>query len=68
MRNIGGDRIEQVIFKDEFFHPKIKKLSHCYTIVYRDMGRTLSKREVNNIHKQICKDAVEKLHVTIRGG
>ncbi|XP_043801849.1 probable phenylalanine--tRNA ligase, mitochondrial [Apis laboriosa] len=66
VRNIGGNRIEQVIFKDEFFHPKIKKLSHCYTIIYRDMERTLSKREVNNIHKQICKDAVEKLHVTIR--
>lgn len=66
MRNIGGDKIEQVILKDEFFHPKIKKLSHCYTIIYRDMQRTLLKREVNIIHKQICKDAAEKLHVIIR--
>ncbi|XP_006567240.1 probable phenylalanine--tRNA ligase, mitochondrial [Apis mellifera] len=66
VRDIGGDRIEQVILKDEFFHPKIKKLSHCYTIIYRDMERTLSKREVNNIHNEIGKKAAEKLDVTIR--
>ncbi|XP_054003702.1 probable phenylalanine--tRNA ligase, mitochondrial [Hylaeus anthracinus] len=66
VRNIGGDRIEQIILKDVFHHPKHNKLSHCYTIVYRHMERTLSKLEVNNIHQLICKHATEKLHVTIR--
>ncbi|XP_043581282.1 probable phenylalanine--tRNA ligase, mitochondrial isoform X2 [Bombus pyrosoma] len=66
VRDIGGDRVEQVILKDEFTHPKTKKLSHCYTIVYRHMERTLSKREVQNIHDQIAKLAAEKLHVTVR--
>lgn len=66
VRDIGGDRVEQVILKDEFTHPETKKLSHCYTIVYRHMERTLSKREVNNIHDQIAKLAAKKLHVTVR--
>ncbi|OAD57091.1 putative phenylalanine--tRNA ligase, mitochondrial, partial [Eufriesea mexicana] len=66
VREIGGDYIEQVILKDEFTHPITKKLSHCYTIVYRHMNRTMMKREVNNIHNQIKKLAVEKLHVTMR--
>lgn len=66
VRNIGGDRIEQVILKDEFTHPKTKRLSHCYTIIYRHMERTLSKREVNTIHTNIERLATEKLHVEIR--
>lgn len=66
VRDIGGDRVEQVILKDEFTHPKTKKLSHCYTIIYRHMERTLSKREVQNIHNQIAKLAAEKLHVIVR--
>lgn len=66
VRDIGGDRVEQVILKDEFTHPETKKLSHCYTIVYRHMERTLSKREVNNIHDQIAKLAAKKLDVTVR--
>ncbi|XP_043509651.1 probable phenylalanine--tRNA ligase, mitochondrial isoform X1 [Frieseomelitta varia] len=67
VRDIGGDRVEQVLLKDEYTHPETKKISHCYTIVYRHMERTLSKREVNNIHNQIAKRANEKLHVTLRG-
>lgn len=66
VRDIGGDRVEQVILKDEFTHPETKKLSHCYTIVYRHMERTLSKREIKNIHDQIAKLAAKKLHVTVR--
>lgn len=66
VRNIGGDRIEQVVLKDEFTHPKTKRLSHCYTIVYRHMERTLSKNEVNTIHRNIARLAREKLHVEVR--
>ncbi|XP_003706207.2 phenylalanyl-tRNA synthetase, mitochondrial [Megachile rotundata] len=66
VRNIGGDRIEQVILKDEFVHPKTKRTSHCYTIIYRHMERTLSKREVNTIHSNIERLATEKLHIEVR--
>ncbi|XP_034187641.1 phenylalanyl-tRNA synthetase, mitochondrial isoform X1 [Osmia lignaria lignaria] len=66
VRNVGGDRIEQVLLKDEFTHPKTKRLSHCYTIVYRHMERTLSKREVNTIHNNIGRLASEKLNVEVR--
>lgn len=66
VRDVGGDRVEQVILKDEYTHPETKRQSRCYAIVYRHMERTLSKREVNNMHKQIGKIAGEKLHVTVR--
>ena len=66
VRNVGGDRIEQILLKDEFIHPETKRLSHCYTIVYRHMERTLSKIEVNGIHSQIGKTATTELHVKVR--
>lgn len=66
VRNIGGDRIEQILLKDEFTHPETNRLSHCYTIVYRHMERTLSKIEVNGIHSQIAKTATAELHVEVR--
>ncbi|XP_076629404.1 phenylalanyl-tRNA synthetase, mitochondrial isoform X2 [Colletes latitarsis] len=66
VRNVGGDRVEQIFLKDEYIHPETKRKSHCYTIVYRDMNRTLSKREVNNVHDLIKKYAREKLRVEIR--
>lgn len=65
-RYIGGDRVEQIILNDVYTHPVTKRVSHCYTIVYRHMERTLLKIEVNNIHSQIGKYAAEKLHVTVR--
>ncbi|CAK9821150.1 Probable phenylalanine--tRNA ligase, mitochondrial [Anthophora plagiata] len=66
VREVGGDRIQKVVLKDEFTHPETKRLSHCYTITYRHMERTLSKLEVNNIHEQIRKQVSEKLHVKVR--
>ncbi|XP_035225130.1 probable phenylalanine--tRNA ligase, mitochondrial [Stegodyphus dumicola] len=65
-RNVGGEVIEQVHKVDEFFHPKHKRQSYCYRIVYRHMERTLSQKEVNEIHKKIEDAAVKFLKVEIR--
>lgn len=66
VREIGGDIIEQIFLKDEFTHPKTKKTSHCYSIVYRHMERTLTQKEANETHRQVEKVAVAKLNVVIR--
>ncbi|XP_011866566.1 PREDICTED: probable phenylalanine--tRNA ligase, mitochondrial [Vollenhovia emeryi] len=66
VREIGGDTIEQISLIDEFVHPKMKKTSHCYSVVYRHMERTLTQREVNRIHEKIERATVAKLNVVIR--
>ncbi|XP_042897285.1 probable phenylalanine--tRNA ligase, mitochondrial [Parasteatoda tepidariorum] len=65
-RSVGGEIIEQVYKVDEFFHPKHKRQSFCYRIVYRHMERTLTQKEVNAIHKEIEVAAVKLLKVEIR--
>ncbi|XP_054721555.1 probable phenylalanine--tRNA ligase, mitochondrial [Uloborus diversus] len=65
-RSIGGEIIEQVHKIDEFFHPKHRRQSFCYRIVYRHMERTLSQSEVNKIHEEIANAAVKFLNVEIR--
>jgi len=66
VRSEGGDLVEQVTIVDNFTHPKTKRTSHCYRIVYRHMEKTLTQDEVNLIHKKIEKAASKKLGVTIR--
>ncbi|KAJ8668886.1 hypothetical protein QAD02_000145 [Eretmocerus hayati] len=66
VREIGGDTVEQIILIDDFIHPKTKKTSHCYRIVYRHMERVLTQEEVSEIHKKIEKAAAEQLNVDIR--
>lgn len=66
VRNEGGEIIEQVKLIDNFTHPKTKKISHCYRIVYRHMEKTLLQGEVTQIHQQIGSTAVSKLGVTLR--
>ncbi|KAI1730067.1 tRNA synthetases class II core domain (F) domain-containing protein [Ditylenchus destructor] len=66
IRTLGGELVEQVELVDEFFHPKKNRRSHCYRVVYRSMERSLTKEEVNVIHKSIEKYLAERFGAEIR--
>ncbi|CAF1073379.1 unnamed protein product [Adineta steineri] len=66
VRSIGGDLIEQVLLIDEFYHEKKDKHSQTYRIIYRSMDRTLTKNEINMIHKDIENHCQKQFDVEIR--
>lgn len=66
VRTLGGDLIEQVMLIDEFFHKKKQKHSQTYRIIYRSMDRTLTKNEINVIHKDIENHCRRLFDVEIR--
>ncbi|KAK0077438.1 hypothetical protein PV325_003960 [Microctonus aethiopoides] len=66
VREIGGDVIEQITLIDQFLHPKTKKTSHCYRIIYRHMERNLTQKEVTSIHNKIRETIASELNVTLR--
>lgn len=66
IRTNGGGLIEDVSLIDSFTNPKLNSTSHCYRITYRPADRTLTKEEVNVIHKNIADDAAKHLKVQIR--
>mgnify|MGYP002423861432 FL=1 len=51
---------------DEFFHKKKQKHSQTYRIIYRSMDRTLTKNEINVIHKDIENHCRRLFDVEIR--
>ena len=66
VRTVGGDLVEQVTLFDEFQHPKTKRRSHAYRVVYRHMEKTLTQEEVNEIHEEVAKMAIQEMGVEIR--
>lgn len=56
----------QVKIIDKFFHPKEKKNSLCFRIIYRHMERDLTKDEVNVVHGQIRDDVKKEFNVIHR--
>lgn len=66
VREIGEDNVEQIKLIDEFTHPKTKKISHCYRIIYRHLERVLSQAEVTKIHEKIKNTLKDRLQVTMR--
>lgn len=66
VRNVCGEYVEQVKLIDDFKHPKTKRQSQCYRIVYRHMEKSFTKEEVNVMHEKVAKLATEELGVEIR--
>ena len=66
VRSVGGDLVEQVMLTDEFYHEKKQRHSQTYRIIYRSMDRTLTKDEINMIHKDIETYCQKQFGVEIR--
>lgn len=66
VRDIGGDKVEDVRKVDEFTHPKTGRKSLCYRINYRSLLRTLTNKEANEMHENVKRELVGKLGVELR--
>lgn len=66
IRSVGDDLIEQFCLIDEFSHPKTKRQSHTYRIVYRSNEKALTKEEINILHRKIQNQLVSNFSVIIR--
>ncbi|KAF2708250.1 phenylalanyl-tRNA synthetase [Pleomassaria siparia CBS 279.74] len=65
-REVCGDVVEDVRLVDEFVHSKTGRKSMCYRTNYRALDRTLTNKEMNEMHAVFCKQLVQKLGVELR--
>lgn len=49
VRAVAGDLVESVALHSEFVHPKTKRTSRCYRILYRSMDRTVTNEEIDRL-------------------
>lgn len=66
VRNIGGDIVEEVRLIDVFKNQKTSLVSHCYRVNFRDMDRSLTNEEINDIQFKIREGIVNDLHLKLR--
>uniref|UniRef100_A0A1A9VUU9 phenylalanine--tRNA ligase n=1 Tax=Glossina austeni TaxID=7395 RepID=A0A1A9VUU9_GLOAU len=65
VRNVAGDVVEQTSLIDQFNHLKKNRTSVYFSIIYRHMERTLTQKEVNDVHKLIAEASVKTFKVEI---
>ncbi|KXN69816.1 phenylalanyl-tRNA synthetase [Conidiobolus coronatus NRRL 28638] len=66
VREVAGDLVETVSKIDHFVHPKTKKESMCYRIIYRSMDRTVTNEEINQLQEKLRLKVKEELEVELR--
>ncbi|KAI5800025.1 hypothetical protein EDC01DRAFT_703792 [Geopyxis carbonaria] len=66
VRDVAGDRAEDVKLVDEFTHPKTGRKSLCWRINYRSLERTLTNEETNEMHEQVRAALKERYGVELR--
>ena len=66
IRDIAGDIVEKVELFDEFQNKKTGRTSQAYRIVYRDMDRSLTNKEVDEIQLRVREQLVSRLGVELR--
>lgn len=66
VRECGGDLIESLECRDTFVHPKTKRTSKMYRILYCSLERNLTNVEVDEIQLKIREELQNKLKVELR--
>ncbi|XP_077480437.1 phenylalanine--tRNA ligase, mitochondrial isoform X2 [Stigmatopora argus] len=63
VRAVAGDLVEEVTLLDDFTHPTSGRRSLCFCLLYRHTERTLSRREVRQVHGEIQRRVQTQLGV-----
>mmetsp|Transcript_15892 Transcript_15892/g.23935 ORF Transcript_15892/g.23935 Transcript_15892/m.23935 type:complete len:405 (+) Transcript_15892:49-1263(+) len=62
----AGDIVEKVEKFDDFVHPKTKRHSQAFRVTYRDMSRSLTNEEVDEVQWRVRDSLVKSLGVELR--
>ncbi|EEP81580.1 hypothetical protein UREG_06445 [Uncinocarpus reesii 1704] len=66
VRDVAGNLVEDVGLVDEFMHPKTGRKSLCYRINYRSLEKTLTNKQVNELHENVKEKLVGRFGVELR--
>ncbi|KAK9320680.1 hypothetical protein V1517DRAFT_328713 [Lipomyces orientalis] len=66
VREVAGDLVENVGLIDKFTHPKTKRHSLCYRVVFQSMERTLQNDEINVLQNNIRESMMKKFGIGLR--